>query len=518
MDILMPFLSAAMTLEEFYNGEGAEYSIKYIINPDGTIIKRVESTHGKAFQYKVSKVPYPKGSDKEKKQEKLVPLKEEISWLPAGKVPMKMYKQIENFFKQVMTDLGGSAFKHGDLEAMAHIVWNPSHPDIYQIRIPTQKVSGASVSFTFDHLEEGDEIIVDIHSHNSMGAFFSGTDNNDDKTSTCYSGVIGKLNTASPECKFRFNDMDKKKIDVTLDDIFEEEAVKCDPEWLKKVTRNTYSYGGYRGGRGGYNNPFGTPGKNGAGSGRNTVGGESAKKGTQLSLVDADIDLDGSELSEGFLSMFYSADEMAALYAEMEQEGILEGQEITYVEGIDISNLEEFSSVEAQDFEELIRSFIGVDPLLIALSEDRIAMDELFEVKKRFEPNPSSLPNASNAWIDVLLTEEDESDVYVNSEEMQETVESDGEFYLYCEMEDVTIKSVDVSEDITDTYALYLYLTTYNDGIPAEEILARRKDQVIDFLKNGTSTMDRLLILAFLARQNSNKQTTKGSKDDVPVH
>lgn len=74
-------------------------------------------------------------------------------------------------------------------------------------------------------------------------AFFSGTDERDDRSSICYSGVVGKLNTDNPEIIFRFN-AQEKKVKVAISDIFGDEQVAVPREWLDKVTVAHTSYAG----------------------------------------------------------------------------------------------------------------------------------------------------------------------------------------------------------------------------------------------------------------------------------
>lgn len=84
-----------------------------------------------------------------------------------------------------------------------------------------------------------------------MSAFFSGTDDNDDKGSYLFSGVVGKLNLETPEVIFRTNLGDDGKVKAELHDIFEHKVdVPAVPEeWLEKVTISggSYSWGGYGG-------------------------------------------------------------------------------------------------------------------------------------------------------------------------------------------------------------------------------------------------------------------------------
>lgn len=88
-------------------------------------------------------------------------------------------------------------------------------------------------------------------------AFFSGTDNNDDKSNYCYSGVVGKLDDPSPSTIWRLNLGEEKHTDVKVADIFENQLTlpAVPEEWLDKVTVQSYpmyggAYGGYWGGYG----------------------------------------------------------------------------------------------------------------------------------------------------------------------------------------------------------------------------------------------------------------------------
>lgn len=191
--------------------------------------------------------------------------------LPSGKIPLEVLHQIISFFMSVMnnkiksvigtTNYTTSTFRH-EYEAMAHIIWN-EHTKQYRIGIPTQRVSKASVSYDHDDYDAaaGDMVIVDIHSHNTMSAFFSSTDDTDDKKFYCYTGVIGNLDKPTPTMKFRLN-AGEVKVEMDIDDIFDFSLKLPDipQDWTDKVTVQSYSsgYGAYHYPRGG--RPTATPG------------------------------------------------------------------------------------------------------------------------------------------------------------------------------------------------------------------------------------------------------------------
>lgn len=66
----------------------------------------------------------------------------------------------------------------------------------YHFYVPIQDQNGASVAY-----EAGKNVVLDLHSHAAMGAYFSAKDDEDEKGLKLY-GVVGKLN-ATPVVKLR---------------------------------------------------------------------------------------------------------------------------------------------------------------------------------------------------------------------------------------------------------------------------------------------------------------------------
>jgi len=76
--------------------------------------------------------------------------------------------------------------------------------------VKVQLVTGGSVKYAYNKAYEMEDRYIkylEIHSHNTMGAGFSGTDNNDEKKYLYYCGVIGRIdehsNIYSVDQKFR---------------------------------------------------------------------------------------------------------------------------------------------------------------------------------------------------------------------------------------------------------------------------------------------------------------------------
>lgn len=117
----------------------------------------------------------------------------------------------------------------------------------YFIYIPVQKVSGGSVNYTRDQeLEARHTLPCEIHSHNTMGAFFSGTDDEDEKADRFY-GVVGELNKTRPAMSFSFVCGGKRQY-IDASHLFTEapeEKELFPQEWLKRIEKSYLSSGGY---------------------------------------------------------------------------------------------------------------------------------------------------------------------------------------------------------------------------------------------------------------------------------
>lgn len=242
---LSPFMSALITEEAFFAGGDVLHNPEvYVLANDGVIYQYHQFSLGRSAMMEVAKTPIRTAGGKSLLKSYLKPLVND------KKIPVTMLEDIVEFFKEVMKLTGTSGVGHGDYEAMAHIVWNKTS-ESYRVAIPKQKVSKAAVTYTWDHVKEDEEVILDIHSHNTMDAFFSGTDERDDATYVGISGVAGRLNTASPRLIWRFNAY-KSKQAMELEGIFElpvKPASTVVSDWMQSVEVQRYTqpvYQGYR--------------------------------------------------------------------------------------------------------------------------------------------------------------------------------------------------------------------------------------------------------------------------------
>jgi PRTRC genetic system protein A len=145
-----------------------------------------------------------------------------------GKIPLALFKEILAFFKSICDESKD--------EAYVQTFWDPVEKRYFN-HVPAQRVSGASVNFERDtELEARCHLVLETHSHNTMDAFFSGTDNADEKSDRFF-GVIGKLNQSSPATLFSFV-CGGKRVIIKREDIFEEEPEVAFPgDWKSRITK-----------------------------------------------------------------------------------------------------------------------------------------------------------------------------------------------------------------------------------------------------------------------------------------
>ena len=146
-----------------------------------------------------------------------------------NKIPYNFLLQTIAFFKKVLTEKKGA-------EAVVQIFYNTEN-DSYFFNIDQQGVSGGGAEMDRDaDLETTHILVADIHSHNNMAAFFSATDNRDEKEARVY-GVVGKVGNPWPDIKFRAGDGKGGWIDLTAYQVFATPDVEVEvpTEWMDKV-------------------------------------------------------------------------------------------------------------------------------------------------------------------------------------------------------------------------------------------------------------------------------------------
>ncbi len=215
--------TAVVTEEEFLSGQGLDYAALFVRGNEGTIFRRL-SLKGN----RVMLVPAKKS-----------PEKTELSWdlsqfLPAGRLPYSLLLQTVSFFLKVSATIG----KTSNLEAFVFLCWSAEKG--YFLHVPKQSVGGASVTY---HWEDSPDVLLlgDIHSHNTMSSFWSGTDNSDDSKKLGLSGVIGDMKGGQLDftSKWRFCCGDGVMLDLDPSAIFD--LPEAPDEWLTQVSHQ-YGY------------------------------------------------------------------------------------------------------------------------------------------------------------------------------------------------------------------------------------------------------------------------------------
>lgn len=155
----------------------------------------------------------------------------EEGWeLNVPKIPATLLDVTLSFFRQIYS-------KHSS-EVFLQYFYDIDKKE-YTIHCPQQSVGPASVNYKRDfEYEKGKILVFEIHSHGSMGAFFSGTDDRDEKDDRFF-GVIGNIKNYYPDIKIRVSVGGRRK-EISIEDIFNLEEgsynVESFPaEWINRI-------------------------------------------------------------------------------------------------------------------------------------------------------------------------------------------------------------------------------------------------------------------------------------------
>ena len=151
---------------------------------------------------------------------------------------------IADFFLDIMQRLS-------DAEVMVQLYWDKEESK-YFLYVPEQKVQKATIAATHSQELQGNPQryiwVLDIHSHNTMGAFFSGTDSADE-ISTRVFGVMGQISKGTTQrvnftCKWRAG-VNGKFVELTAEDIWDMDNLELMPvpeADYAKVQRGSVAY------------------------------------------------------------------------------------------------------------------------------------------------------------------------------------------------------------------------------------------------------------------------------------
>lgn len=144
------------------------------------------------------------------------------------KIPVDILRQQVCFYRKVMD-------VHQNAESYTMILWDKEDQK-YIVVCPKQKISRGNVQYDlgFDYPSTRYIQVVSCHSHNTMGAFFSGTDDADEKGDMCYM-VMGELNKPVPAFKIRASLAGKEVKSLRISDLFDitdEVWSALSPAWI----------------------------------------------------------------------------------------------------------------------------------------------------------------------------------------------------------------------------------------------------------------------------------------------
>lgn len=142
------------------------------------------------------------------------------------KIPAHIFSKVMGFFKSISDEL--------HYEVLVHILYDTEEKE-YIIKVPKQRISEASVNSETDEPYPDRCIhVMDFHSHNTMPAVFSETDNADEKETRLYA-VAGRFNQTFPEITVRAG-CAGKFIPLNPEDVFEGDFFDTYPqEWKENI-------------------------------------------------------------------------------------------------------------------------------------------------------------------------------------------------------------------------------------------------------------------------------------------
>lgn len=196
-------------------------NIVYVMQGDGVYEKRINRLG--TFVTKLSDVDIPGlESNLEEGWELNVP-----------RIPAALLGTTVAFFRQI--------YKKHSSEVFLQFFYDTKEDD-YVVHCPKQTITMASVKYENDDLfsDEGKILVFEIHSHGNMNAFFSGTDDNDEKADRFY-GVIGNIDNFFPDLKLRLS-VGGHKTEVDVEDLFDldEEMYHAESypkDWIDRIKK-----------------------------------------------------------------------------------------------------------------------------------------------------------------------------------------------------------------------------------------------------------------------------------------
>lgn len=175
----------------------------------GKVIAFVPSNNGRVYEVRSNRI----GTFIAEADNVSILKKVRAGFVPAlPKIPYSILAEIITFFKAYVTTAE-------ELEAMAYIYWSFAD-EKYYVHVPKQQVSKASVDAMLPEMDEDKFLLVmEIHSHNTMRAVFSPTDDMDERATRLYT-VVGRLDKLFPDIVTRIS-VGGKYVEINPTSIFD---------------------------------------------------------------------------------------------------------------------------------------------------------------------------------------------------------------------------------------------------------------------------------------------------------
>lgn len=114
-------------------------------------------------------------------------------------------------------------------EHAAWLVWNAETRELEYRRLAAIAASAGGISYHYPMLEGHESLAIDLHSHGALNAFFSPTDDEDDRGAVKIAGVIGNLDATAPGWQFRLSALGLF-VELDLDDSMRCRVCGCTSE------------------------------------------------------------------------------------------------------------------------------------------------------------------------------------------------------------------------------------------------------------------------------------------------
>lgn len=147
--------------------------------------------------------------------------------------PADKLAQIIAFFRKVCAVHGGA------IEALVNVLWDKECCE-YILHVPPQRVNCVSVVTDLSEQPDSERYlhVMDVHSHNTMSARFSKTDDEDEQATRLYM-VIGRLDQYYPEIRCRFA-CGGSHVDIPVEQVCERADAPFVRNWLNAIQTDTW--------------------------------------------------------------------------------------------------------------------------------------------------------------------------------------------------------------------------------------------------------------------------------------